>query len=122
MRRRPGLAAGVILLAAGHAAAETPPVDVRADDVVLDGTTRELELSGNVRVDAAPFHLSSERLRIWRSSRGVRVRGDGRLAFCPCLGNPLTIEFKGATVAPPGDLLLDRPRLAEDAERDALRE
>jgi len=111
LRRRPGLAAGVILLAAGHAAAETPPVDVRADDVVLDGTTRELELSGNVRVDAAPFHLSSERLRIWRSSRGVRVRGDGRLAFCPCLGNPLTIEFKGATVAPPGDLLLDRPRL-----------
>ncbi len=86
-------------------------MDVRADDVVLDARTKELELSGNVRVDASPFHLTSERLRIWRSSRGVRVRGDGRLAFCPCLGAPLTLEFKGATVAPPGDLILDQPRL-----------
>ena len=33
------------------------------------------------------------------------------MAFCPCLGTPLRIAFEDATVAPPGDLFLRRPRL-----------
>ncbi len=99
------------MTAAGEARAEAPPVDLRADDVVFDARQKELDLTGNVRVDSSPFHLSSDRLRVWRSSRGVVVKGRGKLAFCPCLGTPLTVGFKGATVAPPGDLVLESPRL-----------
>jgi hypothetical protein len=88
-----------------------PPLEIRADSVQLDARAGQMEVSGDVAVDSPPFHLRSDRLRIWRSPRGVRVEGDTRLAFCPCLGAPLTLELKGATVAPPGDLLLDRPRL-----------
>jgi hypothetical protein len=39
------------------------------------------------------------------------VRGEGRIAFCPCLAQPLAVAFRGATVAPPGDLFIDQPRL-----------
>jgi hypothetical protein len=90
---------------------EPPPVDVRSDDVTVDARNQELLLHGNVRVDSPPFHLSSDELRAWRTSRGVVVKGEGRLAFCPCLGEPLAVAFDGATVAPPGDLVLEDPRL-----------
>ena len=86
-------------------------LDVRADDVVVDYRLRELELSGHVRADSPPFHLSSDALKLRRSSRGLIVEGDGRLAFCPCLGTPISVRFSGATVAPPGDLFLTNPRL-----------
>lgn len=86
-------------------------LDVRADQVSVDTRLLELELKGNVRADAPPFHLSSDELKLKRTPIGVVVEGDGRLAFCPCLGTPLTIAFSGATVAPPGDLILKSPRL-----------
>ena len=89
----------------------TADLDVRADDVVVDTKLRGLELSGHVRADAPPFHLSSDKLSLRRSSHGLIVEGDGRLAFCPCLGTPVSVRFSGATVAPPGDLFLTNPRL-----------
>ena len=134
-RVRPGLRLGLLLAAAcavtGRArAAEAPSVDdvdgpteadlalapdgsmrARADSVTLDPRGRSLELVGDVRVDAAPFHLRSARIRLSRSSLGVEVDGHGRLAFCPCLGTPVTVEFDRAIVAPPGDLVLTHPRL-----------
>jgi hypothetical protein len=39
------------------------------------------------------------------------VEGTGRIAFCACLAQPLAVTFKGATVAPPGDLFVDQPTL-----------
>ncbi len=84
---------------------------MRADEVTVDTRMRELELRGHVHADAPPFHLSSDALKLHRSSRGIIVDGDGRLTFCPCLGTPLALGFKSATVAPPGDLFLTSPRL-----------
>jgi hypothetical protein len=86
-------------------------LDVHADEVGVDARLRELDLKGNVRADAPPFHLSADALHLRRSSLGVVIDGDGRLAFCPCLGTPLTIAFTQATVAPPGDLFLKSARL-----------
>src|SRR5512135_3796522 len=83
----------------------------RADDVSFDARERSLELSGDVRVDAAPFHLRSDRIRLTRTRYGVEVDGKGSLAFCPCLGTPLTVDFDHAIVAPPGDLILTAPTL-----------
>jgi hypothetical protein len=64
-----------------------------------------------VSVESPPFHLTSDALRLRRTGRGVEVDGEGRLAFCPCLGTPLAISFDGAIVAPPGDLVLRQPKL-----------
>ncbi len=86
-------------------------LDVRADDVTVDTRMRELELHGHVHADAPPFHLSSDALKLHRSSHGIIVEGDGRLTFCPCLGTPIALGFKSATIAPPGDLFLTSPRL-----------
>ncbi len=89
----------------------TGPVDVRADDVVLDARQQDLDVHGNVRIDADPFYLASDHLRLRRSPRGILVDGVGRVGFCHCLGTPLAIAFDGATLAPPGDLLLKSPTL-----------
>lgn len=86
-------------------------LDVHADEVGVDARLRELDLKGHVRADAPPFHLSADALHLSRSSLGVVIEGDGRLAFCPCLGTPLTVAFSRATVAPPGDLFLKNARL-----------
>jgi len=98
----------LLVLAPALARAQTPEgkgeLDVRADEVSVDTRLLELELKGNVHADAPPLKLK-------RTPIGVVVDGDGRLAFCPCLGTPLTIAFSGATVAPPGDLILRSPRL-----------
>ncbi len=83
----------------------------RAETVSFDAKLRTLELAGDVRVDAPPFHLRSERIRLTRTNLGIEVEGKGRLAFCPCLGTPLTVEFDKAIVAPPGDLVLKSPKL-----------
>jgi hypothetical protein len=83
---------------------------VRADEVSFDARTNALEAKG-VRVDVPPFHLSSEQVQLRKTPIGVELDGQGRLAFCPCLGNPLAISFKGATVAPPHDVILRSPRL-----------
>src|SRR5665647_3019307 len=61
-------------------------------------------LARSTELVLAALHLS-------RSSLGVVIEGDGRLAFCPCLGTPLTVAFSRATVAPPGDLFLKNARL-----------
>ncbi len=106
----PVLAATGIVCAPRVARAQQA-VDVHADQVQVDVKLHELDLVGHVRADAPPFHLSAERLRLTRSRRGVEVQGDGKLTFCPCLGTPLTVAFKRATVAPPGDLLLSNASL-----------
>jgi hypothetical protein len=94
-----------------QASADPNPLEVHADFIDLESRTQELYLRGNVQLDSEPFHLTASELRLSRSSRGVVVKGEGRIAFCPCLGQPLAIAFRGATVAPPGDLLLDQPTL-----------
>lgn len=83
----------------------------RADTVSFDPTSRSLELSGDVRVDGPPFHLRAQRIVLSRTKYGVEIDGKGKLAFCPCLGTPLTLAFDGAVVAPPGDLILKGPSL-----------
>lgn len=83
----------------------------RADEVSFDARARSLELAGDVRVDAAPFHLRADRIRLARTRYGIEVEGKGKLKFCPCLGTPLTVGFEKAIVAPPGDLVLVDPVL-----------
>ncbi|MBX3188725.1 MAG: hypothetical protein KF819_17035 [Labilithrix sp.] len=80
----------------------------------FDARLRTLELAGNVRVDAPPFHLRAQRIRLTRTSIGIEIEGlegKGSLAFCPCLGTPLKVDFDKAIVAPPGDLILKSPTL-----------
>ncbi|MCL2725059.1 MAG: hypothetical protein FWD69_11545 [Polyangiaceae bacterium] len=81
-----------------------------AEEVAFDLRLRTLELSGNVRIDSAPFHLRADRLTLARTRYGVEVDGKGQLAFCPCLGTPLRVDFNHAIVAP-GDLVLSSPVL-----------
>jgi hypothetical protein len=94
--------------------AETPPpnpVSFSADDVRLDAHSQALDASGHVRVDEPPFHLTSDALTLRRVPIGAELDGDGKLAFCPCLGEPLAVRFTGATVAPPHDVILRNPVL-----------
>lgn len=98
-------------LLARSSSADIPPLDTHADDVTIDAKNRDIALHGNVTVDSPPFHLSSDALTLRTTSRGIDVDGDGKLAFCPCLGTPLTLGFGGAIVAPPGDLILKSPTL-----------
>jgi hypothetical protein len=95
--------------------AEQPPVPVPvafgADQLRFDPTSQEFDVSGNVRVDEPPFHLSSDALRLRRVPIGAEVEGHGKLEFCPCLGTPLAVRFSGATVAPPHDVILRDPVL-----------
>jgi hypothetical protein len=86
-------------------------VRTRADTVSFDPKERSLELSGDVRIDSDPFHLRSQHIKLSRTRWGIEADGGGRLAFCPCLGTPLTIEFEKAIVAPPGELILQKPKL-----------
>ncbi|HEX4628360.1 MAG TPA: hypothetical protein VH137_06165, partial [Gemmatimonadales bacterium] len=97
---------------AGAAETSAPnPVSFGADDVRLDAHSRALDASGNVHVDEPPFHLTSEALTLRRVPIGAELEGDGKLAFCPCLGAPLAVRFTGATVAPPHDIILRNPVL-----------
>jgi hypothetical protein len=83
----------------------------RAQEVSFDSSARSLELAGNVRVDSPPFHLTSQRIKLTRTRYGIEIVGKGSLAFCPCLGTPLRVDFDEAIVAPPGDLILKNPTL-----------
>jgi hypothetical protein len=87
------------------------PVGFSADELRLDTHSQALDALGHVRVDEPPFHLSSEYLQLRRVPIGVELEGHGKLAFCPCLGEPLAVRFTGATVAPPHDLILRNPVL-----------
>jgi hypothetical protein len=102
-----------LLRARPAGAVEPTPLDARitADDVTLETRSQALILQGHVDVEADPFHLTSRELRVTRTARGLYVQGDGRIAFCPCLGEPVALAFPAATVAPPGDLFLTQPRL-----------
>jgi hypothetical protein len=79
--------------------------------VSFDVRDRALVVTGHVHVDEPPFHLTSDRLQLRRVPIGVVLDGQGRLAFCPCLGEPLAVRFDGATVAPPHDVILRDPVL-----------
>jgi hypothetical protein len=98
-----------------EARAQTPSrpseVSFEAETVHLDGPSQRLDVSGHVRVDEPPFHLTSPELKLWRLPVGVRLEGEGRVSFCPCLGTPLALRFSEATVAPPHDLVLKDPVL-----------
>ena len=87
------------------------PVAFSADELHLDTRSQALDASGHVRVEEPPFHLSSEYLRLRRVPIGVELEGPGKLAFCPCLSEPLAVRFTGATVAPPHDVILRNPVL-----------
>jgi hypothetical protein len=98
--------------AAAEPANEGPiPVDFQADEVRFEASKQALDVSGHVRVDVPPFTLTSDRVLLRRSRLGVDVEGKGELAFCPCLGTPLAVRFDGATVAPPHDVIVNKPTL-----------
>lgn len=98
-------------VARAQAASGSSEVSFEAETVHLDGPSQRLDVSGHVRVDEPPFHLTSPSLKLWRLPAGVRLEGQGRVSFCPCLGTPLAVRFSEATVAPPHDLVLKDPVL-----------
>jgi hypothetical protein len=103
-------AVGAVLLVPSRARASD--AEVHASSVSFDAGRQEVVLEGDVRVDSPPFHLRSEHVRLRRNGGGpLELEGEGRLAFCPCLGTPLAVTFQGAKVAPPGDLFLEKPVL-----------
>jgi hypothetical protein len=87
------------------------PVAFGAEQVRFDPRAQALDASGHVHVDQPPFHLMSDSLRLQRVPIGMQLDGTGRVAFCPCLGMPLAVRFRGATVAPPHDVILRDPVL-----------
>jgi hypothetical protein len=112
------VAAALASRAAAAQTADTPdaaaaplPVGFGADEVRVDARAQALEVSGHVRVEEPPFYLSSDALVLRRVPIGARLDGTGELAFCPCLGTPLAVRFRGATVAPPHDIVLQDPVL-----------
>jgi hypothetical protein len=120
--RRLGLAPARIVTAAALAlggrearAQQVLPVDLPvafgADEVSVDTRSRALDARGNVHVDLPPFHLQARALQLRRGPLGVEVDGDGEVAFCPCLGTPLAVRFRRATLFPPHDLVLHDPVL-----------
>jgi hypothetical protein len=105
------LSASVEARAQGTVTGTGLPVSFQADEVRLDARNQGLEVSGNVRVEEPPFFLTSDALRLRRVPIGVELEGAGKAAFCPCLGAPLAVRFRDATVAPPHDLILRQPVL-----------
>lgn len=109
---RDGLCVAAVLAATVPARAEGHDVRVRADEVEVDLSMRRVELAGHVEVVSPPFRLFSDRLRLTRDALGgALVEGGGTLAFCPCLGTPLSASFTTASVDPPGDLFVKSPVL-----------
>ena len=110
----------VLLALAAPARAEEPEaeparprywVDFQAGKVEVDPESSELELEREVAIKVHRYRLTSERLVLRRTPRGIVVDGEGRVAFCPCPDPPVTIGFSAATVAPPTDLLIEDPTL-----------
>ena len=81
-------------------------VDFEAGRVELDPELMKLELSRDVRIVVDRYRLTSERLTLRRTARGVEIDGEGRISFCPCENAPLSFGFQRAIVAPPTDLLV----------------
>lgn len=81
-------------------------VDFEAGHVVLDPELARLELSRGVRIRVDRYRLTSDRLTLRRTGRGVEIDGEGRVSFCPCENAPVTFGFRQAIVAPPTDLFV----------------
>lgn len=93
-------------------AAYAGPAELHADDVRIEPNGKAIDLVGNVRVDANPFHLRSEALRVTRTGSGLEIDGTGSVSFCECAGGPpLLLRFNGGLIGPPADLILRNPRL-----------
>ncbi len=111
-------ATALVAVATGHAQEAEAPVeepehrvDFRAGRVEVDGNLQELELAEDVVVVVERYRLTSDRLKLRRSERGIVVEGQGEVALCPCPSAPITLGFDAATVAPPTDLLIENPTL-----------
>jgi hypothetical protein len=114
---RAGQAAEPPANAPGPAKAPAPPsptereLTFSAREVELDAKGDRVALKGDVTVVVDRYRLTSDRLVLDKTPRGVVVDGPGRVAFCPCPSPPLTLGFKSALAAPPTDLLLEQPTL-----------
>ena len=119
-------AAGVLLLAtlaltSARARADdaAPPraeywVDFEAGKVELDPELKLLALSEHVTIRVDRYRLTSERLTLRRTARGVELDGTGRVAFCRCPNAPVSFGFSRAIVAPPTDLFVEDATLRID--------
>jgi hypothetical protein len=94
--------------ATSHAGGE-PLVQFRADRLELDPELSRLSLQGHVFVAVDRIRLRSDRLSLRETNGAVIVEGSGRVALCGCADPPVTFGFAGATVRPPGDLVLSQP-------------
>jgi hypothetical protein len=109
------IAVSLSLVAAVRAAAaqsDDRQLDFSADEV--EGQFRrgeKLELRGHVVMTYQRFRLTSPKLAVYRSWRGVEVEGPGEVVFCPCPDPPVSVGFDSGVVAPPADLILRRPSL-----------
>ncbi|MDP9035197.1 MAG: hypothetical protein M3O50_10340, partial [Myxococcota bacterium] len=102
---------GTPLVAKAQEPADSVPLVFGADEVHLDARSKAIDASGHVHVDELPFHLTSDALRLRRVAIGAELEGEGKLSFCRCLGTPLAVRFRSATVAPPHDVIMHSPVL-----------
>jgi len=96
---------------ASQAQEEKPELGFSADEVEGDARMRELVLRGNVVVTYERFRLTSPKLSLRRTTRGIEVTGPGEVVFCPCPDPPVSVGFQGGLVGPPADLVLRQPQL-----------
>ena len=81
-------------------------LDIQAGHVEIEGPFNRLSLSNGVRLTINRYQVTAGQLTLERTARGIKVAGDGTVAFCPCSSPPVTVGFSDATVAPPTDLIL----------------
>lgn len=114
-RARPWKLALCLLLAPrlARAAPQAPRYRLQfaAGQVNIYGKMQRLVLSHRVVIRVGRYRLTSQHLVLTREPTGIRVQGDGRLAFCPCPAPPVSIGFRSVLVAPPTDLLVSDPTL-----------
>ena len=111
----PKLACALLLASRSALGADPEPVkqrywvDFEAGKVELDGDLSRLALEKDVVIKVDRYRLTSQKLTLRRTSRGVVVDGEGRVAFCRCENPPITFGFRQAIVAPPTDLFVREP-------------
>ena len=111
---RCSLGVSVTLAVLAPRAAPADEVGVHADHAEIDLPQGTATLTGHVRLQAPPFTLDAEELRLSRPGEGGAISADskqGMLAFCPCLGAPVAVGFQAASLSPNRDLVLKSARL-----------
>jgi hypothetical protein len=102
------LALGLLSMAPGAHADELTFEAGRLTGHVRAG---ELTLRDNVVLRQGRYRIESDALTAVLEPDAVTLRGEGRVALCPCADPPLAFRFDGARLDRAGDLIVGSPRV-----------